>query len=442
MSLGLERGTVRVVPHDPEWATLFATESQRLRAVFGPELPIAIEHAGSTAVPGLAAKPILDVVGGYPPGARLERYIASLVQAGYVHRGERGIPGRQFFRRGDPRSYHLHLVVQGGPLWREYLAFRDALRAQPAVRDAYAALKLELARRHVGDREAYTEGKTTFVRQVLAEALGPGHVERGAAAHRAQPSALAQDPSRESPGASGSCAPRSPCVTGEPAWCRPLPRYGMIGPTIRPIARLAPTIASAHFRSCIPPTTDHLPPNMKARERDELLRLLKERFDAHTDRHQGMAWPDVLARVESSPAALKSLQAMEQTGGEPDVTGRDDATGGITFTDCAAESPAGRRSLCYDGAALAARKANKPAGSAVEVAASMGIALVTEEQYRALQQLGEFDRKTSSWVATPSDVRSLGGALFCDRRYGRVFLYHNGAESYYAARGFRGTLTV
>lgn len=181
---------------------------------------------------------------------------------------------------------------------------------------------------------------------------------------------------------------------------------------------------------------------MTARERDALLRALKARFDGNVHRHEGVAWAEVRARLEGDPGALGSLRAMEATGGEPDVIGRDDGTGRCTFADCSIESPTGRRSLCYDRAALDARKENKPGGSAVETAAGMGIDLLTEEQYRALQKLGEFDTKTSSWVATPSDVRALGGALFCDRRYGRVFVYHNGAQSYYAARGFRGTLTV
>lgn len=170
--LGLERGTVRLVPHDPAWAALFAAEAGRLRAALGPALPLALEHMGSTAVPGLAAKPILDLLGGYPPGAPVERWVRALVRAGYTHRGEQGIPGREFFRRGEPRAYHLHLAVRDGSFWREHLAFRDALRARPAVRDAYAALKLELARRHPRDREAYIEGKGAFVRQVVAEALG------------------------------------------------------------------------------------------------------------------------------------------------------------------------------------------------------------------------------------------------------------------------------
>lgn len=180
---------------------------------------------------------------------------------------------------------------------------------------------------------------------------------------------------------------------------------------------------------------------MNAQEREELLQILKTRFERHAQRHAGLAWADVQARLEASPAALKSLHAMEASGGEPDVIGRD-AAGGYLFCDCSAESPAGRRSLCYDRAALDARKENKPADSAADRAAAMGIALLTEEQYRALQQLGEFDLKTSSWIDTPPELRARGGALFCDRRYGRVFTYHNGAESYYAARGFRGALVV
>ena len=159
-------------------------------------------------------------------------------------------------------------------------------------------------------------------------------------------------------------------------------------------------------------------------------------------RHEGVAWDDVQARLEARPGALKSLAAMEATGGEPDVIGQAREAGQVTFCDCSAQSPAGRRSLCYDGAARDSRKEHKPPGSAVEMAAELGIDLLTEEQYRALQTLGEFDGKTSSWVKTPHDVRSLGGALFCDRRYGKVFAYHNGAESYYAARGFRGWLAV
>ena len=181
---------------------------------------------------------------------------------------------------------------------------------------------------------------------------------------------------------------------------------------------------------------------MNQQERRALLQTLESRFQKNMPRHKGMSWKAVLERVESSSAALESLQQMESTGGEPDVVGQDKATGQVTFCDCSAESPAGRRSLCYDREALDKRKENKPRGNAVEMAASMGIQLLTEEQYRALQGLGAFDTKTSSWVSTPSDVRSLGGALFCDRRYGKVFVYHNGAESYYAARGFRGALQV
>ena len=181
---------------------------------------------------------------------------------------------------------------------------------------------------------------------------------------------------------------------------------------------------------------------MKAQERRELLQSLKARFEKNMQRHRGVVWSDVQARLESSPGALRSLLEMEKTGGEPDVIAHDRAAGHYTFCDCAAESPAGRRSICYDRKALESRKEHKPEGSAVEMAAAMGIELLTEQQYRALQELGEFDSKTSSWVSTPPDVRALGGALFCDRRYGKVFVYHNGAQSYYAARGFRGLLRV
>lgn len=174
----------------------------------------------------------------------------------------------------------------------------------------------------------------------------------------------------------------------------------------------------------------------------ELLDTLKRRFEKHMPRHKGVAWAQVLARLESTPGALEVLREMEATGGEPDVVALDGETTSLVFCDCAAETPAGRRSLCYDEAALAARKENKPQGSAVGMAAAMGVALLTEAQYRALQALGEFDLKTSSWVLTPPEVRALGGALFCDRRYGRVFTYHNGVQSYYAARGFRGALPI
>ena len=181
---------------------------------------------------------------------------------------------------------------------------------------------------------------------------------------------------------------------------------------------------------------------MNIKDRTTLLQSLKTRFEKNKNRHKGIDWEDVLIRLESNPGASVSLAAMESSGGEPDVIGRDPDKNKLIFCDCSAESPAQRRSLCFDAEALASRKENKPVGSAVEMANSMGIELLTEQQYRELQQLGEFDLKTSSWIATPQDVRSLGGALFCDRRYGKVFVYHNGAQSYYAARGFRGLLRV
>ena len=181
---------------------------------------------------------------------------------------------------------------------------------------------------------------------------------------------------------------------------------------------------------------------MNAQQREQLLRSLKDRFDEHVHRHKKIRWEKVLARIEGSPAAFSSLREMEASGGEPDVTGEDKATGQYLFCDCSSESPLGRRSLCYDREALDSRKEHKPEGSVVEVALAMGIELLTEEQYRELQRLEAFDAKTSSWVATPEDIRSRGGALFCDRRYGKVFVYHNGAQSYYAARGFRGLLRV
>ena len=181
---------------------------------------------------------------------------------------------------------------------------------------------------------------------------------------------------------------------------------------------------------------------MRKKEQEELLQALKARFEKNMYRHTGMAWADVQTKLDRSPDALRTLHAMEATGGEPDVIGRDKSAAVYTFCDCSAESPAGRRSICYDRKALESRKEHRPEGSAVEMAAEMGIELLTEEQYRELQRLGEFDTKTSSWIQTPSDVRALGGALFCDRRYGKVFVYHNGAQSYYAARGFRGSLRV
>jgi uncharacterized protein DUF4256 len=181
---------------------------------------------------------------------------------------------------------------------------------------------------------------------------------------------------------------------------------------------------------------------MKANEREQLLQVLKTRFEKNMQRHAGIAWARVQARLQSNATALDSLGEMEATGGEPDVIGEDKKSGRFIFCDCSPESPTGRRSTCYDAEARAARKENKPENSAIEMAAAMGIELMTEEQYRELQTLGEFDTKTSSWIKTPSDVRALGGALFCDRRYGKVFVYHNGAQSYYAARGFRGLLRV
>lgn len=177
--------------------------------------------------------------------------------------------------------------------------------------------------------------------------------------------------------------------------------------------------------------------------RDEaLLRTLQARFEHHASRHPGITWPAVHVRLDANPAALRSLAAMEETGGEPDVVGAADREGCVTFVDCSPESPIGRRSLCYDREALDARKEAKPSGSAIDMAAIIGIDVLSEDDYRELQGLGEFDLKTSSWLQTPADVRSRGGALFGDRRYGRVFTYHNGVQSYYAARGFRGRLRV
>lgn len=177
-------------------------------------------------------------------------------------------------------------------------------------------------------------------------------------------------------------------------------------------------------------------------QREELLSTLKTRFEKNLNRHQGLEWADVQAKLNAHPEKLWSLGEMERTGGEPDVVGFDEKTGEYIFVDCSAESPAGRRSVCYDHEALESRKEHKPENNAVGMAAAMGIELLTEEEYRALQKLGEFDTKTSSWIQTPAEIRKLGGALFCDRRYDTVFLYHNGAQSYYAARGFRGLLKV
>lgn len=181
-----------------------------------------------------------------------------------------------------------------------------------------------------------------------------------------------------------------------------------------------------------------LPP----KQREELLRVLKTRFEKNMRRHEGIEWISVQTKLEARPEKLWSLQEMENTGGEPDVVGQDEQTGEYLFMDCSAESPQGRRSLCYDREGLESRKEHRPDDSAIEMAAAMGVELLTEAQYRALQELGNFDSKTSSWVITPPEIRRLGGALFCDRRYGQVFVYHNGAQSYYGARGFRGVLKV
>jgi hypothetical protein len=181
---------------------------------------------------------------------------------------------------------------------------------------------------------------------------------------------------------------------------------------------------------------------MNTAQRNALLGILQSRFEANRHRHPGIEWAEVQARLEANPECLRALRGMEETGGEADVVAHDKKTGEYVFMDCAVESPKGRRSLCYDESALASRKEHKPKGSAAGMAAEMGIELLTEEEYRLLQEVGEFDLKTSSWISTPEDLRSLGGALFCDRRYGRVFVYHNGAESYYAVRGFRGKLRV
>lgn len=181
---------------------------------------------------------------------------------------------------------------------------------------------------------------------------------------------------------------------------------------------------------------------LTAEQCKDLLKTLQTRFEKNMNRHKGLKWADVQARLEAHPEKLWSLNEMEKTEGEPDVIDYDKKTGEFIFYDCSLESPKGRRSICYDGEALASRKEHKPKNSAMEMATAMGVDILTEEQYRALQKLGEFDTKTSSWVKTPADIRALGGALACDRRYNHVFLGHNGAESYYAARGFRGMLKV
>jgi hypothetical protein len=182
--------------------------------------------------------------------------------------------------------------------------------------------------------------------------------------------------------------------------------------------------------------------SLSKKQREQLLKALKARFEKNMDRHRGLEWAQVQAKLEANAGKLWSLNEMERTGGEPDVVGHDEKTCEYILYDCSAESPKGRRSVCYDREALESRKEHKPADNAIGMAAAMGIELLTEEQYRELQKLGEFDTKTSSWVKTPSAIRKLGGALFCDRRYDTVFVYHNGAESYYAARAFRGSLRL
>ena len=181
---------------------------------------------------------------------------------------------------------------------------------------------------------------------------------------------------------------------------------------------------------------------LSAEQRDELLKTLQTRFEKNMNRHKGLEWPKVQAKLEANAEKLWSLSEMELTGGEPDVVGHDKKTGEYIFYDCSAESPKDRRSICYDRAALDARKEHKPKDSAIDMATAMGVEILTEEQYRELQKLGNFDTKTSSWIKTPPEIRKLGGALYCDRRYDHVFVYHNGADSYYAARGFRGALRV
>ncbi|HLC93308.1 MAG TPA: DUF4256 domain-containing protein [archaeon] len=188
----------------------------------------------------------------------------------------------------------------------------------------------------------------------------------------------------------------------------------------------------------MPKPKKDLPP----KQREELLKILKARFEKNMSRHKGIEWAKVQAKLEANPEKLWSLNEMEITGGEPDVAGQDKKSGEYIFYDCSEESPKGRRSICYDREALESRKEHKPKNNAIDMAAGMGIEILTEEQYRELQKLGNFDMKTSSWMKTPPEIRKLGGALYCDRRYGQVFLYHNGAESYYAVRGLRGSLRV
>lgn len=182
--------------------------------------------------------------------------------------------------------------------------------------------------------------------------------------------------------------------------------------------------------------------NLSQQEREDIVRVLKNRFEKHTDRHKGIKWEEIETKLEATPDKLWSLYMMERTEGEPDVVGVDKSTGEFVFFDCAAESPEGRRKVCYDRAGLESRKQHRPENSAVDMAVEMGVELLTEEQYQVLQQLGEFDLKTSSWIQTPDAIRKLGGALFCDRRFNHVFVYHNGAQSYYGVRGFRACLKL
>jgi hypothetical protein len=199
------------------------------------------------------------------------------------------------------------------------------------------------------------------------------------------------------------------------------------------------------YQVCLPKKLNSMSTNSKQlsqEEKEELLKTLKARFEKNMNRHKDLEWSEIEAKLEADPGKLRSLDEMELTGGEPDVVGRDSATGEYIFFDCSPESPKDRRSFCYDREALDSRKANKPENSAADMAAEMGISILTEAQYQELQQLGSFDTKTSSWLQSPAEIRKLGGAIFGDRRFGRVFIYHNGAESYYAARGFRGALRV
>ena len=206
--------------------------------------------------------------------------------------------------------------------------------------------------------------------------------------------------------------------------------------------RMAKPKAKDTSRASMPPKSATRSKELSPQQREELLTALKARFEEHMARHEGIQWAKVQARLEAHREKLWSLSEMERTGGEPDVVAHDKKTGQYIFVDCSAESPDGRRSVCYDREGLDSRKEHKPKNTAMDMAAAMGIELLTEEEYRQLQTLGDFDTKTSSWIKTPADIRKLGGALFCDRRYGHIFVYHNGAQSYYAARAFRGSLRV